>query len=302
MSAFWSQNVFAQQLTVAPAHLVCDYEVSEKLDNQVKSKLQRALTEYGISSEIGMSNFAIVPQVIINDESTTSTTPAYCNIDFDLVLSLKDIYTGKVFSSYTISGKGIGTNKSASIAKGVSSLKLNTPDFSAFCEVSKSKIVNYYASNMQSIIARANSVAASRDYDQAIYMLSEIPQEVDGYSTKVAPLIQKYYITGIDLEGEYVLNEAKAAWAQSPDEEGAEKVAEILANMPPNCASSKGAETLLSQVRARITALNDRQFAFEQKQAADEQAERMATIKAARDVAVAWANNQPKQITKVYLW
>ncbi len=34
---------FAQELTVAPAHLVCDYNVPEKLDNQVKSKLQRNL-------------------------------------------------------------------------------------------------------------------------------------------------------------------------------------------------------------------------------------------------------------------
>ena len=66
--------------------MISDYEIPEKLDNQMKSKLQRSLTAYGIASEIGMSSFAMVPEVVINDEHTTTTVPVYCNIDFDLVV------------------------------------------------------------------------------------------------------------------------------------------------------------------------------------------------------------------------
>lgn len=303
----------AQQITVAPAHMVCDYQIPEKLDNQMKSKLQRSLTAYGIASEVGMSSFAMVPEVVINDEHTTTTVPVYCNIDFDLVISLKDIFTGKIFASFTKNGKGKGTNKSNAIATGVSAIPLNTPEFKEFCESAKSKVIFYYEQQMPSLIASSKAAANGRNFEQAIGILSEIPEECKGYDTKVAPLMGDFYKTQINLEGESILAEAKAAWAQSPDESGAEKVASILSKMPASCTSSAGASALVQEVKKRVTALEAREFAFEKQQAdrayalekqsrANSHSERMASISAARAIGVAWAKNQPKRITKVYLW
>lgn len=142
-SLFFTQ-IKAQQLTIAPAHLVSDYEVPEKLDNQVKSKLQRALTEYGISSEVDASRFSMVPEIIINDEQTTATLPAYCNVNFDFVVSLRDVFSGKNFASTSINVAGSGVNKANAISNGVSGLKFSGNDFSSFCESAKQKIFDYY--------------------------------------------------------------------------------------------------------------------------------------------------------------
>lgn len=311
--AFSTMPCMAQQITVAPAHMISDYEIPEKLDNQMKSKLQRSLTAYGIASEIGMSSFAMVPEVVINDEHTTTTVPVYCNIDFDLVITLKDIYTGKIFASFTQQGKGKGTNKSNAIAKGVSSIRLNTPEFQSFCESAKDKVVIYYEQQMPALIASSKAAANGRNFEQAIGILSEIPEECKGYDTRVAPLIGSYYKTQINLEGESILAEAKAAWAQSPNEAGAEKVASILSKMPASCTSSSGAAALIQEVKKRVTSLEAREFAFEERQAnrayllakqsqANTHSEKMASISAARAIGVAWAKNQPKRITKVYLW
>ena len=106
-----SHVLSAQEITVAPAHVVCNYKLPAKLDSQIKSKLQRALTKYGVSSEIGASRFAIVPEIIINSEKTTNTIPSYSNVDFDFVLSLKDIHTGRIFATYSIQTLSKGTNK-----------------------------------------------------------------------------------------------------------------------------------------------------------------------------------------------
>ncbi len=292
----------AQQITVAPAHLVSDYEVPVKLDNQMKSKLQRCLTAYGITSEIGMSSFAMVPEVVINDEQTSTTVPVYCNVDFDLVISLKDVYTGKIFSTFVQKAKGKGTNKSNAIAKGISAISLNTPDFQSFCESAKQKVVAYYEQQMPSMIASAKAAANTRNYEQAIGILSEIPEECSGYSSKVVPLIGSFYKTKINEDGSSILAEAKAAWAKNPNEAGAEEVATILSQMPANCTSSAGATALMQEIKKRITALDARQFAFEKQAQANEHSEQMAQISAARAVAVAWAKSQPKQVTKVYLW
>lgn len=258
-----SGNLKAQDLAVAPAHLLCDYNVPEKLDNQVKSKLTRALTAYGIGSDSDMARFAMVPQVVINSEETTATTPVYCNVDFDLVITLQDVYTAKNFATYTVSGQSTGTNKANAIAKGVSSIKLSGPDFVSFCENAKGKIIDYYTANMNSIMAAASAAEKSRDYDQALGILAEIPEEVKDFDTKVAPLMQKFYTNKTNLEGETILNEARAAWTESPDEAGAEKVADILSKIPANCSASAGAKSLMDQVRKRVQALNDRQFEFE---------------------------------------
>lgn len=312
-AAFLAMPCLAQQITVAPAHMISDYEIPEKLDNQMKSKLQRSLTAYGIASEIGMSSFAMVPEIVINDEQTTTTVPVYCNIDFDLVISLKDIYTGKIFATFTQNGKGKGNNKSNAIAKGVSAMPLNTSEFQTFCENAKDKVILYYEQQMPALIASSKAAANGRNFEQAIGILSEIPEECRGYDTKVAPLIGSYYETQINLEGENILAEAKAAWAQSPDESGAEKVASILSKMPASCKSSQGAAALIQEVKKRVTSLEARRFAFESKQAdraysldkqslANAHSERMASISSARAIGVAWAKNQPKRITKVYLW
>lgn len=311
--AFLTMPCMAQQITVAPAHIISDYEIPEKLDNQIKSKLQRSLIAYGIASEIGMSSFAMVPEVVINDEQTTTTVPVCFNIDFDLVITLKDVYTGKIFASFSKQGKGKGTNKSNAIAKGVLAIPLTTPEFQSFCESAKDKVVIYYEQQMPSLIASSKAAANGRNFEQAIGILSEIPEECNGYDTKVAPLIGSYYVTQINLDGECILSEAKAAWAQSPNEAGAEKVATILSKMPASCTSSSGAAALIQEVKKRVTTLEAREFAFEEKQAnrayslakqnqANTHSEKMTSISAARAIGIAWAKSQPKRVTKVYLW
>lgn len=302
LSAAPLSNALAQELNVAPAHLVCDYQVPEKLDTQVKSKLQRALTQYGISSNPGYSRFAMVPSVSINDEQTTTTIPVYCNVDFDLVISLQDAYSGKVFATYTRDVKGRGTNKSNAIAKGISALNLNNPDFSNFCEDAKGKVFAYYEANMGSIIQKAQNAAKMRSFDEALYILAEIPEECPSYASRVAPLVHQYYKQQMDLFGEQVLARARAAWAASPNAAGAAEVANILADMPPSCSSSAAAKSFVGQITSKVESLEAWERRFMEKELAYQHDERKAVIEASKAVAVAYARNQPKTITKVYLW
>ena len=83
--------------------------------------------------------------------------------------------------------------------------------------------------------------------------------------------------------------------------------------MPASCTSSSGAAALIQEVKKRVTSLEAREFAFEERQAnrayslakqsqANTHSEKMASISAARAIGVAWAKSQPKRITKVYLW
>lgn len=313
ISSSFPYGIKCQELCVAPAHLVCDYQLPEKLDNHVRSKLQRALTANGIGSEIGASRFAMVPEIIIKDEQSTATIPVYCDVIIDFVVSLKDVFNGKVFASTAYTTEGKGTSKVDAIVKGISHLRLEGDDFEKFCEKAKEKVISYYADNMSSFINKANNCTNGRDYEQALYILSEIPEEVPSYKSKVVPLISDVYTKEIDNKGESILSRAKAVWAQSPNADGATKVAEILQEMPQSCSSSGGAQQLIAQIKKRIQNIDDKNFALKRKQIefelqerkqamANAHAERSQCINAARAIGVAWAKKQPKQVTKVYLW
>lgn len=299
---FLTLQVCAQQLTVAPAHLVCDYSVPEKLDTQVKLKIQRALAEYGISSDLSMARFAMVPSVAINNEQTRATIPPKCDLDFDLVLSLQDIFSGKVFSTFTCNATSTGDNKANAIALGISKIKLNDARFSNFIDESKGKVISYYESQMSAIIAKAQNAAKARNFNEALYVLSEIPEECPSYASKVAPLIQNYYKQEMDLFGEKVLADARAAWAASPNEKGAARVAEILADMPPSCSSSAAAKTLVSQIGNKVASIEAWERNYLEKEQAYRHDERKAEISAARAIGVAFAKNQPTPIYRVNVW
>ena len=137
---------------------------------------------------------------------------------------------------------------------------------------------------------------------EAVFILAEVPEECPSFNTQILPLIQQYYEREKDLFGEKVLAEARAAWAAEPNERGAAKVAEIMANMPPSCSSSAAARQFVNQISNKIEAIEKWERNYQEREQAFRHDERKATISAARAVAVAYASNQPKYITKVYLW
>ncbi len=300
--AFITFQTYAQQLTVAPAHLLCDYNVPEKLDTQVKSKLQRALTQFGIGSDPDLTRFSMVPSISINNEQTKATVPPKCDLDFDFIVSLTDIYSGKVFSTYTTNVESTGANKANAIALGVSKVKLNGVDFITFVEDSKNKVFDYYETQIPAIIAKAQNAARGRFFDEALFILGEIPEECPSYNQKVAPLVQNYYKEARDLHGEKLLAEARAAWAASPNAEGAARVAEILADMPPSCSSSAAAKTFVGQIESRVSSIEKWERSYMEKELAYRHDERKASIAAARAIGVAYANSRPQVQTRVYIW
>ena len=184
--------------------------------------------------------------------------------------------TGTGFT--TRSAESTGANKANAIALGVSKIRLNDAQFANFIDDSKRKVISYYESQMSAIIAKAQNAAKARNFDEAIYILSEIPEECPSYPSKVAPLIQQYYKQEMDLYGEKLLAEARAAWAASPNAEGAARVAEILADMPPSCSSSAAAKTFVGQIGNKVASLEAWERKYLEREQAYRHDERKASI------------------------
>ena len=94
---------------------------------------------------------------------------------------------------------------------------------------------------------------------------------------------------------------ANAEWSKSPDYTGALKASNYLGSINPNSNCYKEALELNTSISDRLKELDNREWAYQLKQQQDNVDLTKALIEAARDVGVAYGENQPKNITYNYV-
>ena len=293
----------AQQFAVLPAHLNSDYNVPEKAETQLRDKMLAALSSAGLATTAENAAVALVPSISILNEQTGAGVQNTVSMNLNYTFSLVGIASGVVFDSYIVEGvQTRGQNKINAVARSFAGVNLNTPAFQAFLSNGQSKIVAYYQRQLQKTLAKAQTNINAKQYEDALAILMEIPEEMPGYTTKVLPMVERTYKMYANNLAASILQQAQAAWAAAPDEEGAERVAEILSEMPVGTTSSAAARQLVKQIEARVKALDQRRWAAMNAALAREHQERMSIIKAARDVAVAQAKRPIRVVQHVHLW
>ena len=293
----------AQQFAVLPAHLNSDYNVPEKAETQLRDKMLAALSSAGLATTAENATVALVPSISILNEQTGAGVQNTVSMTLNYTFSLVGIASGVVFDSYIVEGvQTRGQNKINAVARSFAGVNLNTPAFQAFLSNGQSKIVAYYQRQLQKTLAKAQTNINAKQYDDALAILMEIPEETPGYTTKVLPMVERTYKMYANNLAASLLQQAQAAWAAAPDEEGAERVAEILSEMPVGTTSSAAARQLVKEIEARVKALDQRRWAAMKAALAREHQERLSVIKAARDVAVAQAKRPIRVVQHVHLW
>ena len=293
----------AQQFAVLSAHLNSDYNVPEKAETQLRDKMLAALSSAGLATTAENAAVALVPSISILNEQTGAGVQNTVSMSLNYTFSLVGIASGVVFDSYIVEGvQTRGQNKINAVARSFAGVNLNTPAFQAFLSNGQSKIVAYYQRQLQKTLAKAQTNINSKQYDDALAILMEIPEETPGYTTKVLPMVERTYKMYANNLAASLLQQAQAAWAAAPNEEGAERVAEILSEMPVGTTSSAAARQLVKEIEARVKALDQRRWAAMNAALAREHQERMSVIKAARDVAVAQAKRPIRVVQHVHLW
>jgi hypothetical protein len=92
------------------------------------------------------------------------------------------------------------------------------------------------------------------------------------------------------------------AWNISQDANAAEQASVYLAKIDPNSSCYSEAQNFSKTIAKRIIDLDKREWNFKMKEQQDNVDLQKATIKAARDIGVAYGNNQPNVVYNVYGW
>ncbi len=298
-----SCHLFAQdaQKIAVSAYVPDNAGVPPASKKILESKLANVITAAGFGAELNQ-RFILTSKVTILTEDVTETAPAMFAYTLSFDLYIGDGMTGTLFSSTQIEAKGVGVTKDKAYVQALKALNPRSPALKEFVATGKEKIIDYYNLNGDAIIKRAQTLASNQLFDEAIFELSAIPEACSKYYNVANNEMVRIYNLQIAQEGAQRLAEAKAIWNASQDRDAAERAGNILASINPQSPAFREAEALHKQIAARVKALDNREWNLRLQIQKDETSIRKAQINAARDVAVAWAKNQPKTVYKIYWW
>lgn len=286
-------------------------EIPEAALQFLENQLENIATENGTADMVICDRFILTAKVDVLQKDIVAGPPQRISQTLNITLQVGDAVDNKLFASTSLTAVGIGTNLTKSYMEAFKQIRKNDKQVADFLEQAKGKIVQYYQQHCESIFAEAQGLAKRQQYDEAIYRLACVPDiGTDCYARCQNAMVQIWQAK-INAKGQQLLKLARTAWAQSQDEVGAEKAANYLRQISPAADCQGEVSKLISEITTKIKHDEEREWQFQLRQyndrvqkervsARNEQELRRMGIQAAKEVAIAFAQNQPEW--KFVIW
>ena len=201
-----------------------------------------------IASKNGMASagnrFIMYPHVTIMSQDITPTAPPMHAYNLDVTLYIADNMTQSIFSSTTISLKGVGKNPTKAYIGALKMLNYKRPEIKTFVEEGKNKIIEYYNSKCDFILKDAESLAGRKEFDEAIYTVMSVPDISKDCYIKAQDLA--VVIFKQKMENECMKNIADARAAKAKDDY--DLAASLLSGILPDVSCYADAQSLLKEI------------------------------------------------------
>ena len=255
------------------------------------NKLQQAVTVNGLGGDTYDQRFAITINMIELSKDVTSTVPTQYIVNVEPTVYIGDLSTGALFSSVSLGEiKGIGKSDNLAYIAAIKKINAKSPQLLSAIEKGKAKIIEYYNSQIDFLLANAKALTASEVFDEAIFLLMGVPSVCKDAYMKAMDAVGGIYQKKIDKESAQALARAKAIWSATLSYDGAMEAAEWLAEVHPNSSSAPEARRLSTQIARRVKEIDQREWDFVLKEQSNSHEQTMAEINALREIGVAQAN------------
>lgn len=271
--------------------------VPEGTSQYLTTRLTQAATKNGIAADISASNFFITGKFNHILEDVLPGPPMQTALHTVLTLYAGNVNDHTIYAMKTFELRGVGTSTERAFINAMRTINAQNREVAAFVDEATGKIIDYYDKNYPAIIERANRASSLHHYEEAIYLLTQIPECCKGYG-KVTPLVDKAYQDYIDYVGTKLLTAARAEWSRSPNEQGAKLAFANLVQIEPESSAYPGAEKLTAEIKASIK--SDRDFELREKYHDSVDLARRR-IEAARAIGVAFGTGQQPTTTNL-MW
>lgn len=267
------------------------------------NKLNQIATKNGIGGLGTNTRFVITANAIEVGKEVTPTAPPMVALVIEPTLYIGDIETGNLFASVAIgSMKSAGQTEDKAWMQCIKNIKPDSPQIQKFVEQGKTRIIEYYNSQIDFMLSKAESLASADDYDGAICLLMEVPEVCKDAYMKAMAKCGDIYQQKIDKESAIALQKAKNAWNANQSWDGAMDAAYWLDQVDPYSSSANAANTLGNAIAKRIKEVDKREWDFKVKCHNDNVSLEKARINAAAEIGKARAKQQITYYNNVRWW
>ncbi len=264
----------------------------EASKNMLKNKIDQVATLSGRGGNAINPRFVITANITVLTKDITETAPPMTALTIEVTFFVGDAQTMTKYSSASIQAKGVGTNETKAYIEAIKTIKTTAPELKIMVETGKKKIVEYYNSQCDFILKKAEALANQTKYGEAIFTLTQIPDVCKECYAKAMDATGPVYKKFADQNCLEKLSAAKAAWAGGQNADGAAKAAGFLKGIDPQAACMPDVQSLISEISTRIKELDKRDWDFKMKQFDSSVDIQKQQIEEARQVGVAFGENQ----------
>jgi hypothetical protein len=269
--------------------------------SNLANKLNQIATKNGLGGYAFDQRFVLTANISVISKSITSTAPPMQAFTLEVTLYIGDAIDGKLFSSESVTMKGVGDTETKAYISALKGLNPNDPRFQEMIATGKTRIIEYYNSRCDFIISEAKGLANVHDYDAAIYKLITVPDVCKDCYQKCMDILGPLYQEKIDHDCQMYLLQATNFWTANQDSYGADQAGACLNKIDPMSNCYNDAFNLSERIAKRIYELDKREWKFMLKRWQDVVDIEKLRLKCARDIGVAYGNHQPRNIYNIQL-
>lgn len=263
----FSECVMAQsQISITPI-VPDELELNSSLSKTLKQRLLQMATVNGFGSSSG--DFILTANIIPLEKEVIPTVPTTVKVNLEVSVYAVGVAEQIIIDEYSFEVGAMAKNEAMAMGSAFRKINPRKPEIKAFMASVREKIEKYYIDRTPVLIAKAQQLADSGDFDQALAVLSTIPESVSEYMT-VSEMMRKIHKQMIDKYALMSIQEAKNNMILKKYPEALD----CLLDVDPMSSYAQNAQSMLNQIQQTVEA-NER-AAYESRIKSQEQKMEMA--------------------------
>jgi len=176
------------------------------------TKLSQIATRHGIGGgEVYPNNrFIISGDLNILTKDVLPTAPPKFSVTIETNIAIGDGIDGKSFASEYLEFKGVGTSEDKAFISAIRKINPKHKSILKLIENGKQRIIEYYNSQCDFIQKEASAFADSRQFDEGVYVLSQVPQVTNECYQSSMDLAAEIVKRKYEFECQSKISEARA--------------------------------------------------------------------------------------------
>ena len=163
------------RIAIAPVIHEESGKIPPAASEQLISKMRQFVSLNGMGALDDAPLFIIFPQVSVIEQQVTSTVLPMYVVNMDVSFTVADRYTGNTYNTVAFQVKGVGKTQDDAYLQGLKKINIRDGKIKAFMAKAQEKIVEYFNTQCDLVISRGNSLAAQRNYRDALALLNSVP-------------------------------------------------------------------------------------------------------------------------------